>query len=82
LRKPSRPPRDDPSASRADSGVREQLTLHGKDPETFPNALATMWLRVEEGAEAGVHRVFLWPVGEPIEQLERFGEGVLPFLRP
>ena len=102
--------------------LREQLPLHGKDPATFPNALATMWFRVEPDpararrileewvaptlgrapdelgdrllvapaevcaerlaryAEAGVHRVFLWPVGDPIEQLERFGERVEPLL--
>jgi alkanesulfonate monooxygenase SsuD/methylene tetrahydromethanopterin reductase-like flavin-dependent oxidoreductase (luciferase family) len=100
----------------------EQLPLHGKDPETFPNALATMMFRVEEDpvrarrvldewvsptlgrtseeigdrlllgpaqecaerlssyAEAGVQRVFLWPVGEPIEQLELLGERVAPLL--
>jgi alkanesulfonate monooxygenase SsuD/methylene tetrahydromethanopterin reductase-like flavin-dependent oxidoreductase (luciferase family) len=100
----------------------ELLPLHGKDPETFPNALATMWFRVEEDpararrileewvaptvgrapdelvervlvapaercaehlsryAEAGVQRVFLWPVGDPIEQLEAFGERVAPLL--
>jgi alkanesulfonate monooxygenase SsuD/methylene tetrahydromethanopterin reductase-like flavin-dependent oxidoreductase (luciferase family) len=28
--------------------LREQLPLHGKDPETFPNALATMMFRVED----------------------------------
>jgi alkanesulfonate monooxygenase SsuD/methylene tetrahydromethanopterin reductase-like flavin-dependent oxidoreductase (luciferase family) len=102
--------------------LREQLPLQGKDPETFPNALATMMFRVEDDpvrarrvleewvsptlgrtpeeigdrllvgpeeecaerlssyAEAGVQRVFLWPVGEPIEQLELFGELVAPLL--
>ena len=100
----------------------EQLPLHGKDPETFPNALATMMFRVEDDpvrarrvldewvsptlgrtpeeiddrllvgpaeecaerlssyAEAGVQRVFLWPVGEPIEELELFAERVAPLL--
>jgi alkanesulfonate monooxygenase SsuD/methylene tetrahydromethanopterin reductase-like flavin-dependent oxidoreductase (luciferase family) len=104
------------------AGLRERLPLHGKDPETFPNALATMMFRVEDDpaaarraledlvaptlgrdadelrdrllvgpaeacaerltryAEAGVHRVFLWPVGDPVEQLERFGELVAPLL--
>jgi alkanesulfonate monooxygenase SsuD/methylene tetrahydromethanopterin reductase-like flavin-dependent oxidoreductase (luciferase family) len=102
--------------------LREQLPLHGKDPETFPNALATMMFRVEDDpvrarrvledllspalgrapeelsdrllvapaeecaarlssyAKAGVQRVFLWPVGEPIEQLELFGKRVAPLL--
>lgn len=103
-------------------GLREQLPLHGKDPETFQNALATMMFRVEDDpaaarraleewvspalgrdpdelgdrllvapaevcaerlaryAEAGVHRVFLWPVGDPVEQLELFGEHVAPLI--
>ena len=102
--------------------LRELLPLHGKDPETFPNALATMMFRVEDDpkaahrvlqdwvapalgrdpdelgdrllvapaeecaerlaryAEVGVQRVFLWPVGEPLEQLELFGERVTPLL--
>ncbi len=102
--------------------LRERLPLHGKDPETFPNALATMWFRLEDDpaaarrvleewvspavgrdpdelaerllvgpadrcaerlaayAEAGVRRVFLWPVGDGVEQLERFGEEVAPAL--
>ncbi len=102
--------------------MRDLLPSHGKDPSTFPNALATMWFRVEDDpavarraleewvapalgrdpdelvdrllvapaevcaerlsryAEAGVDRVFLWPVGDPVEQLERFGEHVAPLL--
>ena len=101
--------------------MRERLPAHGKDPETFPNALATMMFRVEDDpkagrraledwvgpalgrdpeelgdrllvasaeecaerlsryAAAGVHRVFLWPVGEPMEQLELFAERVAPY---
>jgi alkanesulfonate monooxygenase SsuD/methylene tetrahydromethanopterin reductase-like flavin-dependent oxidoreductase (luciferase family) len=31
-------------------------------------------------AEAGVERVLLWPVGDPVEQLERFHDTVLPRL--
>jgi alkanesulfonate monooxygenase SsuD/methylene tetrahydromethanopterin reductase-like flavin-dependent oxidoreductase (luciferase family) len=106
----------------AHAKLREQLPLHGKDPEAFPNALATMMFCIEEDptaarraledwvapalgrnpeelgdrlligpadacaerlsryAEAGVDRVFLWPVGEPIEQLERFASDVQPLL--
>jgi alkanesulfonate monooxygenase SsuD/methylene tetrahydromethanopterin reductase-like flavin-dependent oxidoreductase (luciferase family) len=105
------------------AGLREQLPLHGKDPGTFPNGLATMMFHVEEDRaavrrvleewvgpalgrdpdelgdrllvapaeecaarlrqyeEAGVHRVFLWPVGEPVEQLDRFSERVAPLVR-
>ena len=37
--------------------------------------------RLSRYAEAGVRRVFLWPVGEPVEQLERFGEQVVPLLQ-
>ncbi len=32
--------------------LRELLPLHGKDPGTFPNALATMWFRVDEDRAA------------------------------
>jgi alkanesulfonate monooxygenase SsuD/methylene tetrahydromethanopterin reductase-like flavin-dependent oxidoreductase (luciferase family) len=108
--------------AKAWAGLRELLPLHAQDPETFPNALATMMFRVEEDrtaahrvleewvapslgrdpdelgdrllvapaeecaerlshyAEAGVQRVFLWPVGEPVEQLKLFSERVLPAL--
>jgi alkanesulfonate monooxygenase SsuD/methylene tetrahydromethanopterin reductase-like flavin-dependent oxidoreductase (luciferase family) len=36
--------------------------------------------RLSSYAEAGVQRVLLWPVDEPIEQLELFGERVAPLL--
>ena len=36
--------------------------------------------RLTRYAEAGVQRLFLWPVGDPIEQLELFGERVAPLL--
>ena len=36
--------------------------------------------RLSRFAEAGVQRMFLWPVGDPIEQLELFGERVAPLL--
>jgi alkanesulfonate monooxygenase SsuD/methylene tetrahydromethanopterin reductase-like flavin-dependent oxidoreductase (luciferase family) len=100
----------------------DHLRASGRDPERFPNALATMWLHVtedESAAEtvltdvlgpalhrapdelrerllvgpaggcadmlaryeaAGVERVLLWPVGEPIRQLEQFHDTVLPRL--
>ena len=102
--------------------LRRQLPTYGRDPETFPNALATMMFHIEDDpsrarrvleewvapalgrpaeelgerllvtsaeacaerlsrfAEAGVQRMFLWPVGDPIEQLELFGERVAPLL--
>lgn len=102
--------------------LRELLPTHGKDPDTFPNALATMMIYVEDDpaaaervvaervapalgrkpdelrgrlliasaeecaerlsgyAAAGVQRVFLWPVGAPVEQLEQFRERVAPLI--
>jgi alkanesulfonate monooxygenase SsuD/methylene tetrahydromethanopterin reductase-like flavin-dependent oxidoreductase (luciferase family) len=102
--------------------LRGLLAEHDKDPEHFPNALATMWFyltddrdeadrvmrerivptmhRPEEVlrerlpvgpaegfaeklsgfAEAGVQRVFIWPVANEMNQLERFSEGVVPLL--
>lgn len=105
------------------SQARERLAGHLraslKDPEQFPNALATMWFHVSEDAAAaesvltevlaptlrrspedlrsllpvgpagacadllarydaaGVERVLLWPVGDPLTQLDRFHETVL-----
>lgn len=105
------------------SRLRELLPPHGKDPDTFGNALVTMMIHVEDDrakahrvleewvgpalgrtpdelgdrllvasaeecaerlsryAAAGVHRVFLWPVGPPIRQLELFGDRVAPLIR-
>jgi alkanesulfonate monooxygenase SsuD/methylene tetrahydromethanopterin reductase-like flavin-dependent oxidoreductase (luciferase family) len=102
--------------------LRELLPPHGKDPDTFANALATMMIHIEDDrakahrvleewvgpalgrspeelgdrllvasaaecaerltryAEAGVQRVFLWPVGPPIPQLELFRERVAPLI--
>jgi probable F420-dependent oxidoreductase len=102
--------------------LRSQLSEHGKDPETFPNALATMWCyitndRDEAGrvleerviptvhrpeamlrerlpigppelfadkltafAQAGVQRVFIWPVADEVHQLERFWNEVRPLV--
>jgi alkanesulfonate monooxygenase SsuD/methylene tetrahydromethanopterin reductase-like flavin-dependent oxidoreductase (luciferase family) len=102
--------------------VREMLPLHGKEPEGFANALATMMIHVEDDrtkahrvleewvgpalgrspgelsdrllvasaeecaerlssyAKAGAQRVFLWPVGPPIRQLELFRERVAPLI--
>jgi alkanesulfonate monooxygenase SsuD/methylene tetrahydromethanopterin reductase-like flavin-dependent oxidoreductase (luciferase family) len=102
--------------------LRGLLAEHDKDPENFPNALATMWFYVTDDrheadrvmrerivptihrpeevlrerlpvgpaeafaeklsgfAAAGVQRVFIWPVANEINQLERFSERVLPLL--
>ena len=38
------------------------------------------YVRLSSYADARVQRVFLWPVGEAIEQLELFGERVAPLL--
>jgi len=100
--------------------LRTILPGHGKDPDTFPNALATMWFYITEDAaeadrvmrervvptihrpeevlrerlpigsaamfaeklsafaEAGVQRVFVWPVADEARQLERFWDTVRP----
>jgi probable F420-dependent oxidoreductase len=31
--------------------LREQLPAHGKDPDTFPNALATMWFHITDSSD-------------------------------
>ena len=100
-----------------------QLTARGKDPATFPNALATMWCYITDDrdeadrvlrdrviptvhrpedllrerlpigppelfaeklmafAQAGVQRVFIWPVADEVNQLERFWRDVRPLVR-
>ena len=99
-----------------------QLTDRGKDPSTFPNALATMWCYITDDrdeadrilrerviptvhrpedvlrerlpigppelfaeklsafAQAGVQRVFIWPVADEAHQLERFWNEVRPLV--
>jgi len=100
------------------SRLRGLVSEHGKDPESFPNALATMWFYITEDrgeadrimrdrivptihrpedvlrqrlavgsaesfaeklaafANAGVQRVFVWPVADETRQLELFWEAV------
>ncbi|MCH8225011.1 MAG: LLM class flavin-dependent oxidoreductase [Chloroflexi bacterium] len=100
--------------------LREHLVSAGKDPDSFPNALATMMLYItEDGAEAermvrdvlapalnrpweelkqrvmvgpaqecaeklaayadaGLQRLFLWPLADEVHQLELFRERVAP----
>jgi alkanesulfonate monooxygenase SsuD/methylene tetrahydromethanopterin reductase-like flavin-dependent oxidoreductase (luciferase family) len=102
--------------------LRSQLEVHGKNADTFPNALATMWCYITDDradadrvlhervvptvhrpmemlrerlpigppevfaekltafAEAGVQRVFIWPVADEIRQLERFWSDVRPLV--
>ncbi len=104
------------------SQLRVQLRKHGKDPETFPNGVATMWFHITENAKeadrvvrerlvptinrpeevlrerlpvgppdrcaellssfarAGVQRVFIWPVTDEVDQLERFASTVWPMI--
>jgi len=104
------------------SQLRELLPKHGKDPKTFPNALATMWFHITDNekeadrvmrerlvptinrpeevlrerlpvgppdrfaemlsdfADAGVERVFIWPVLGEVDQLERFANTVRPLI--
>ena len=100
--------------------LQELLPAQGKDPESFPNALATMWFYITDDAadaervmrqrivptihrpedvlrdrvpvgraevfaeklsafaRAGVQRVFVWPVADEAQQLERFWHEVRP----
>ena len=103
-------------------GLRAKLVDHDRNPETFPNALATMWCYITDKraeaerilqdrvvptvhrpedllrdrlpigppemfaeklsafAQAGVQRVFIWPVADEIHQLERFWNDVRPLV--
>jgi alkanesulfonate monooxygenase SsuD/methylene tetrahydromethanopterin reductase-like flavin-dependent oxidoreductase (luciferase family) len=103
--------------------LADQLTSRGKDPATFPNGIATMWMYVtKDPAEAtrvledvvskmlnrpvediagllpigsaehcaelmsryaavGAQRVFVWPVADDLEQIERFMTQVVPFVK-
>jgi alkanesulfonate monooxygenase SsuD/methylene tetrahydromethanopterin reductase-like flavin-dependent oxidoreductase (luciferase family) len=104
------------------SQLQELLRKYDKDPETFPNAVATMWFYITEDAseadrvmrerlvptinrpedtlrerlpvgppdlfaeklasfaKAGVQRVFIWPVADEQDQLERFADIVRPMI--
>jgi alkanesulfonate monooxygenase SsuD/methylene tetrahydromethanopterin reductase-like flavin-dependent oxidoreductase (luciferase family) len=104
--------------------LRGLLPEHGKDPQSFPNALATMWFYITEDrdeadrivrermvptihrpeellrqrlpvgpaelfaeklsafAGAGVQRVFVWPIADEANQLERFWDTVRPAIAP
>jgi alkanesulfonate monooxygenase SsuD/methylene tetrahydromethanopterin reductase-like flavin-dependent oxidoreductase (luciferase family) len=102
--------------------LRSDLVAHGKEPDDFPNALATMWCYITDDqreadrilterliptvhrpekvlrerlpigppeafadkltafADAGVQRVFIWPVADEVNQLERFWNEVRPLV--
>jgi probable F420-dependent oxidoreductase len=102
--------------------LRSKLAENGKAPDTFPNALATMWCYITDDrgeaervltdrlvptvhrpedilrerlpigpaetfaekltafADAGVQRVFIWPVADEARQLERFWNEVRPLV--
>src|SRR5918998_675460 len=68
--------------------LAEHLHAFGKDPDRFPNAIATMFFYVtEECAEklaayqaAGANRIFLWPVEDELRQLATFQERVTPLV--
>jgi hypothetical protein len=104
------------------SRLQEQLVEHGRSPNGFANALATMWFHLTDDRseaqrvmsdrvlpainrpedvlrerlpigpaeafaerlaafrDAGVQRVFIWPVADEIDQLRRFHEEVVPLL--
>jgi len=102
--------------------LKERLPSYGKNPENFPNALATMWCFVTEqkhqaetvtknvlgpltgrpeeelmqrcligGAadcadklnaykQAGLQRIFIWPISNELDQIEIFHEKVVPLV--
>ena len=102
--------------------LRSKLADHGKAPESFPNAVGTMWCYITDDAaeaervlqervvptvhrapdvlrerlpigppqlfaeklaafaEAGVQRVFIWPVADEARQLRRFWDEVRPLV--
>ena len=106
------------------AGLRRRLPDHDKDPDTFPNTLATMWCYITDDrqeaerilkerlvptvhrpeetlrerlpigppelfveklsafAQAGVQRVFIWPVADEQRQLELFWDKVRPHVAP
>jgi alkanesulfonate monooxygenase SsuD/methylene tetrahydromethanopterin reductase-like flavin-dependent oxidoreductase (luciferase family) len=102
--------------------LEQALHERGRDPDAFPNALATMWLHLTDSADEadrvlrevlapmvgreaellaqrvcvgspgecaaklrayaaeGCRRVYLWPLGDDVSQLELFAERVRPAL--
>ncbi|MGA9160392.1 MAG: LLM class flavin-dependent oxidoreductase [Actinomycetota bacterium] len=75
---------DDPERARRILEEKVAPTL-GRAPEELGDRLLVGSAeacveRLTLFAEAGVQRVFLWPVGDPIEQLQLFGERVAPLL--
>lgn len=100
----------------------DELTARDRDPDVFPNALATMWFHITDDPtdaetvyqerlipnirrpedevrdrlpvgpaetiaqriaafeQAGVQRIYLWPVTDEIEQIQRFARDVAPLV--
>ncbi len=57
----------------------------GRDPAEFASRLPIGSAEhcagvVRAYAEAGLERLFLWPLAEPTRQLERFAERVVPLV--
>ena len=74
---------DDPVRARRVLDEWVSPTLGGHPRRSVTGCSSVLRKSVRSGssyAKAGVHRMFLWPVGEPIEQLELFGERVAPLL--
>jgi alkanesulfonate monooxygenase SsuD/methylene tetrahydromethanopterin reductase-like flavin-dependent oxidoreductase (luciferase family) len=57
---------------RPEATLRERLPIGS--PERFAEKLTAF-------AEAGVQRVFIWPVADEVRQLERFWNEVRPLVR-
>lgn len=62
-----------PTVHRPEDVLRERLPIG--PPELFAEKLAAF-------AEAGVQRVFIWPVADELHQLERFWNEVVPMVAP
>jgi alkanesulfonate monooxygenase SsuD/methylene tetrahydromethanopterin reductase-like flavin-dependent oxidoreductase (luciferase family) len=102
--------------------LRELLVTAGKNPASFPNAIASMWLYITEDEresermiskvlapalnrpvselkerlpigpakdcakklaayqKVGVQRVYVWPLGDELEQIKIFMQAVIPFI--
>jgi alkanesulfonate monooxygenase SsuD/methylene tetrahydromethanopterin reductase-like flavin-dependent oxidoreductase (luciferase family) len=107
---------------RAWRALGSMLVDHGKDPDTFPNAIATMWCyitddhaeadrilrerviptvhrpedtlrerlpigpaelfaeKLTEFARSGAQRVYIWPIADERQQLDRFWNEVRPLV--
>jgi len=62
------------------SHLEPRLEAEGRDAAAFPNGVVTAWLHVAENPAFAEQRTFVWPLGDELEQPERFRNGVVPLL--